>query len=176
MKRDIGIWLFTACFVLLLGLTASAYPHFRKTVIARISDTEIKLEFTTYPWNPAHLSEVKEGFLFHCGNALLETSKPVKVGTMEIPAGKYQLRARAKDLSNWTFLLIPSPPDRNTPPDMTKAIELKTRTLTGRQTNDHLSLDVSPGHGDTDGKALIVLSWGDRQLEGELADFSQVRQ
>jgi hypothetical protein len=175
MKR-FRFWLLTASSVLFLGLMASAHPHFRKTVIARISDTEIKLEFTTYPWNPAHLSEVKGGFLFHCGNALLETNKPVKVGTTEIPAGKYQLRARAKDLSNWTFLLIPAPPDRNTPPDMAKAIELKTLALSGRQMSDHLSLDVSPGHGDTDGKALLVLSWGDRQLQGELADFVEVKQ
>jgi hypothetical protein len=59
---------------------------------------------------------------------------------------------------------------------MAKAIELKTLALSGRQMSDHLSLDVSPGHGDTDGKALLVLSWGDRQLQGELADFGEVKQ
>jgi hypothetical protein len=55
---------------------------------------------------------------------------------------------------------------------MAKGIELKTRTLGNRPVFDHLLLDVSAGHGDTDNKGLIVLAWGDRQLEGVLADFS----
>jgi hypothetical protein len=160
--------------VLTLGfaVVVVSHPHFRKTVIAKMPDLEVKLDYTTLPWNPAHTAEVKEGFIFSCGYATVELDKPAKHGAREIPAGKYQLRARAKDLDNWTFLLIPAPADRNAKPDMTKAVELTTRTLKDRPVHDHLTVDVSAGHGDTDNKAMLVLAWGDRQLEGILADFS----
>jgi hypothetical protein len=150
----------------------SSHPHFRKSLVAKMPDLEVKLEYTTYPWNAAHLAEVKEGYVFNCGNATVELSKAVKPGAAEIAAGKYLLRARAKTVDNWTLLLIPAPPDRNTQPDMSRAVELQTRTLGNRPVFDHLLLDVSAGHGDTDNKGLIVLAWGDRQLEGVLADFS----
>ncbi len=171
MKKTLTICLVAASLAC-AAIALSAHPHFRKTVVAKLPDLEIKLEYITYPWNPAHLSEVKEGFVFSCGNAAVEFSKPVKIGSQELPAGKYLLRARAKDVDHWTLVLLPPPPDRNTPPDMSKAVELATKTLTGRPVNEHLSLDIAPGHGDTDGKALFVLSWGDRQLEGVIADFS----
>ncbi len=168
--------LFAALVMLGLAVVVSAHPHFRKTVIATLPDLEVKLAYTTLPWNPAHLAEVKEGFVFHCGGATVEFNKPVKIGAQELAAGKYLLRARAKDVNNWTFILLPAPPDRNTQPDMTKAIELATKTLTGQPIQQHLSLDITPGHGDTDGKALFVLNWGDRQLEGVLASFALPKQ
>jgi hypothetical protein len=156
----------------LFSVPAGSHPHFRKSLVARMPDLEVRLEYTTYPWNAAHLAEVKDGFVFNCGNATLELSKAVKPGAVEIPAGKYLLRARAKDVDHWTLILIPAPPDRNTQPDMSRAIDLQTRTLGGRPVFEHLMLDISAGHGDTDGKGMIVLAWGDRQLEGMLADFS----
>ncbi len=172
MNKTCKISVLALSFIAAAATLLNAHPHFRKTVLAKLPDVEVKLEYTTYPWNPSHLSEVKEGFIFHCGNALVEISKAVKIGSTEIAAGKYQLRARAKDVDHWTFFLVPPPPDRSTPPDMTKAIDLTTRTLTGRPIADHLSLDIAAGHGDTDGRALFVLAWGERQLEGELADFA----
>ncbi len=168
--------LFVALVIIGVAVVVSAHPHFRKTVIARLPDLEVKLEYVTLPWNPAHLAEVKEGFVFNCGGATVEFNKPVKIGEQELAAGKYVLRARAKDVDHWTFILLPPPPDRNTPPDMSKAVELATKTLTGQQVHQHLSLDITPGHGDTDGKALFVLNWGDRQLEGVLASFALPKQ
>ncbi len=171
MKKAAKFALFAAILAVSAAAFLGAHPHFRKAVVAKLPDLEIKLEYITYPWNPSHLSDVTEGFIFNCGSATLELSKPVTAGAKEIAAGKYLLRARAKDVDNWTLLLIPPPPDRSAPPDMTKAIELKTKTLTGRPVNNHLSLDISPGYGETDGKALIVLSWGDRELQGVLAEL-----
>jgi hypothetical protein len=161
-----------AAFALVLAMVAGSHPHFRKTVIAKMPELEVRLDYTTLPWNAEHTSQVKDGFIFSCGFATLELDKPAKQGAREIPAGKYQLRARAKDLDNWTFLLIPAPADRNAKPDLTKAVEMTTRTLKGRPIHDHLVVDVSAGHGETDNKAVVVLAWGDRQLEGVLADFA----
>ena len=171
MTKATRLVLFAAILAVSAAAVVNAHPHFRKSVVAKLPDLEIKLEYITYPWNPSHLSDVKDGFIFNCGNATVEFSKPVTAGGKEIAAGRYLLRARAKDVDSWTFLLVTPPPDRSTPPDMTKAIDLVTKTLTGRPVNDHLSLDISPGHGETEGKALFVLSWGDRQLEGVLAEF-----
>ncbi len=171
MRRLCGSIVITWLLVLAVSLPLGSHPHFRKTVTARLPGMEIKIDYVTYPWNPAHLAEVKEGFVFHCGNANVDLNAPVKLGAREIPAGKYLLRARAKDLDHWTLLLVPVPAVKDTPPDLTKAIELETRTLTGRPAQEHLYIDLQPGHGETDGKGVIVLAWGDRQLEGILGDF-----
>jgi len=172
MNRTLRTCLAVPLLVLIVAALLGAHPHFRTSVVAKLPDMEIKLEYITYPWNPAHLSEVKDGFVYSCGNATVELSKAVKIGNQEIGAGKYLLRARAKDVDHWTMILLPPPPDRNTPPDMSKAIELETRTLTGRPVCEHLALDISAGHGETNGKALFILAWGDRQLEAVIADFS----
>ena len=157
--------------VLATAIAVHSHPHFRKTVTASLPGLEVKIEYTTYPWNPAHLAEVKEGFVFHCGNALVELNAPAKHGSLTIPAGKYLLRARAGNADDWTFLLIPALEGRNAKPDLTKAIALPTKTFTGRPVEYHLSLDICAGHGETDNMALFVLQWGDRRLEGQLADF-----
>lgn len=172
MRRFCRFTLIQLLLPLVVSLPLGAHPHFRKTVTAKLPGLEITIEYVTYPWNPSHLAEVKEGFVFHCGGANLKLSAPAKLGSREIAAGKYLLRARAKDLDHWTFLLVPVPAERDTQPDLTKAIELETRTLTGRPAQEHLYLDLQPGHGETDGKGVLVLAWGDRQLEGILADFS----
>jgi hypothetical protein len=172
MSRTMRYTVSAICTALVPAAMLLSHPHFRKSITAKLpAGLEVKFEYTTLPWNPAHLTEVKDGFVFHCGNATVELGAVAKNGSTEIPAGKYLLRARAKDVDHWTFLLVPQPPDRNTPPDMTKAIELPTKTSKTGETHDHLSLDLTPGHADTDGKALFVLSWGDRLLEGVLAEF-----
>ncbi len=158
--------------VILWAAVAGSHPHFRKSLVARMPDLEVKLDYITYPWNAAHLAEVKPGFVFNCGNAVLELSKAVKPGSVEIPAGKYQMRARARDVDNWTLLLIPAPAGGNAQGDISKAFELPTRTLTGRPVFEHLLLDICAGHGETNNKGLVLLAWGDRQLEAVLADFS----
>jgi len=175
MQKKIRLPILVILSVLIISIVAGSHPHFRKIVTAKLPDLELKLEYTTYPWNPSHLAEVKDGFIFHCGNASVELSNAAKHGSVTVPAGKYQLRARAKDVDNWTFLLIPVPEDRNAKPDITKAVELPTKTFTGRPVRNHLLLDVSAGHGETDNMALFVLLWGDRELEGVLADFSMPR-
>jgi len=172
MRKKVTLPILVALCILTTSILVSSHPHFRKSVTAKLPDLELKLEYTTYPWNPSHLAEVKDGFIFNCGNASVELSNAAKHGSAVVAEGKYQLRARAKDVDNWTFLLVPVPEDRNAKPDMMKAIELPTKTFTGRPVRNHLLLDVSAGHGETDNMALFVLLWGDRELEGVLADFS----
>lgn len=172
MSRTLTFTVSAICAVLVSAAFLPSHPHFRKSITAKLpAGLEVKLEYTTLPWNPAHLSEVKDGFVFHCGNATVELGANVKNGSSDIPAGKYLLRTRAKDVDHWIFFLVPQPPDRTTPPDMSKAIELPTGTSRTDTSHGHLTLDLTPGDGDNDGKAVFVLAWGDRLLEGVLAEF-----
>ena len=175
MSRTIRRMAAAAGILLLTAPILASHPHFRKTVSAKLPGLEVSMEYTTLPWNPVHLSEIKDGFVFHCGYATVQLTGTARLAGKEIPAGKYVLRARAKDADNWTFVLAPPPPDRNAPVDMAGAIELPTRFLKNQSMHEHLTLDLFPGRGDTDNKALFVLSWGDRQIEGVLADFAALK-
>lgn len=172
MSKTIRLSTLAAALVTLAVPLVSSHPHFRKTVSAKLPGLEVRMEYTTLPWNPAHLSEVKEGFVFHCGYASVELIGEAKLAGRDIAAGKYVLRAVAKDADNWTLFLAAPPADRNGPVDMSTAIQLPTKSLKGQSVHEHLTLDLVPGHGETENKALFVLSWGDRQLEGVLAEFA----
>jgi len=147
-----------------------AHPHFSKTVSAELGDNELKLNFTTYPYNADHLSEVTDGFVFHCGRAVLDVKGNFNSGSRAIPAGSYLVRARARNLDDWTLFLVPADTAGNgNSVDLSKGIELKTRTLTGLPTVHHLDLDLYSGHDETDGKMILGVAFGERKLEGTLA-------
>ncbi|MGH9340565.1 MAG: hypothetical protein ACRD1R_13470 [Acidobacteriota bacterium] len=159
-------FILAAAFLLAASLL-TAHPHFRKTVDASTRDMEVKVQYTTYPYNEAHLDSVEDGFIFNCGNATLSIAKGnLTAGGQALAAGNYLLRARAKNTDDWTLLLVPEAQagdPRN--PDLSNAIELQTVTLTGQPTTHHLSLDLHGGHGPTDGKLVLSLLFGPRTLE-----------
>ena len=147
-----------------------AHPHFSKTVTAQLGDNELKLGFTTYPYNPEHLSEVVDGFIFHCGRATLDVKGNFTSGASQISTGSYLVRARARTVDDWTLFLIPSDTaGAGGSVDLSKGIELETTTLTGLPTVHHLDLDLYSGHAETDGKMILAVAFGERKLEGILA-------
>jgi hypothetical protein len=147
-----------------------AHPHFSKTVTAELSGNELKLNFTTYPYSAEHLAEVADGFVFHCGRAVLDVKGAFSSGTAAIPAGSYLVRARARSVDDWTLFLVPAAAaGAGSNVDLSKGIELDTTTLTGLPTVHHLDLDLYSGHGETDGKLILAVAFGERKLEGTLA-------
>ncbi|MGW8181969.1 MAG: hypothetical protein ACWGQW_24845, partial [bacterium] len=159
MKRTFLILIVSG---LLLTLVMG-HPHFRKTVNADMRGKEITLTFTTYPFNEAHLSQVQEGFVFHCGTASLTFSADASSGPQAIPAGEYFLRARATTLDNWTLILVPAAGVENSYElDVSNGIRLECSTLTGQPLSHHLALDLNSGHGDSDGKMVLSVSYGSR--------------
>jgi hypothetical protein len=64
MSSRLKLVLATFFVVATFASLAGTHPHFRKALVARMPDLEVKLEYTTYPWNPVHLAEVKDGFVF----------------------------------------------------------------------------------------------------------------
>jgi hypothetical protein len=154
----------------LLGQMLVGHPHFRKAVTADMrGGKELTLKFTTYPFNEAHLSEVSKGFVFHCGRATLTTTAPASNGSSQIPAGEYAVRAEADSVDDWTFILIPvAEVGDSGDVDVSKGMRLETTTYTGQPSSHHLQLDLYSGHGDTDGKMILSLSYGGRRLEAAL--------
>ena len=147
-----------------------AHPHFSKTVTAQLGANELKLSFTTYPYSAEHLAEVGDGFVFHCGRAVLDVKGDFSSGTVAIPAGSYLVRARARNVDDWTLFLIPADAAGDgSNADLSRGIELETATLTGLPTVHHLDLDLYSGHGETDGKVILAVAFGERKLEGSLA-------
>ena len=146
-----------------------AHPHFKKTVVADMRGKAVKLEFTTYPFNEAHLSEVQKGFVFHCGTALLSITADATSGKTSVPAGEYILRAQANSLDDWTLILVPAAGVENSyEVDVSNGIRLDSSTLTGQPSSHHLSLDLNSGHGATEGKLILSVAYGERTIEAVL--------
>jgi hypothetical protein len=149
--------------------TMVAHPHFNKTVTAAVKGLELKLTYFTLPYNAKHLEDIKDGFVFHCGRAKLNVAGEMTVGSTKLAAGSYLLRAKAKSADEWTLVLIPEAQAGDPQnPDISKGISLDTKTLTKQSELHHLDLNLTGGHGDTDGKLLLTVSFGSRRLEAAI--------
>ncbi len=165
--KKLGLSIMLLC--ILAGLTAS-HPHIQKTVAASAQGLQLKLTYFTLPYNSEHLTDIKEGFVFHCGRATLEISGEIESEGVKLLAGQYLVRAKASSADEWTLLLIPeTPAGSRIPHDFSQAISLKSRSLTGQSEAHHLNLDLTSGHGSTDGNLILSVAFGSRTVEGVLS-------
>lgn len=161
-------FLTVALVVLLVGALA-AHPHFNKVVSAQVKGLDLKLSYYTLPYNAKHLEGIKEGFVFHCGRAELVVTGEMNVGSTKVVSGSYLLRAKAKSADNWTLLLIPKAEAgdaRN--PDVTKGIAIESKSLTSQTELHHLDLNLTGGHGASDGKLVLSVGFGTRRVESAI--------
>ena len=155
--------------LLCLAATMVAHPHFNKTVTAAVKGLELKLTYFTLPYNAKHLEGIKEGFVFHCGRAKLNVAGEMTVGSTKLAAGSYLLRAKAKSADEWTLVLIPEAQAGDPQnPDMSKGIALETKSFANQPELHHLDLNLTGGHGDSDGKLLVTVSFGSRRIEAAI--------
>lgn len=149
-----------------LASTMVAHPHFNKSVTASVKGLELKLTYYTLPYNAKHLEGIKEGFVFHCGRAKLNVAGEITMGSTKLGTGTYLLRAKAKSADEWTLVLIPEAQAGDPQnPDVSKGIALETRSFTKQSELHHLDLNLTGGHGDTDGKLLVSVAFGSRRIE-----------
>ena len=155
--------------VVCLAGTIIAHPHFNKTVTASVKGLELKLTYFTLPYNAKHLEGIKDGFVFHCGRAKLNIAGEMTVGSTKLGAGSYLLRAKAKSADEWTLILVPEA-EAGDPqkPDLSKGIALDTKSFSKLTELHHLDLNLTGGHGDTDGKLLVTVSFGSRRIEAAI--------
>jgi hypothetical protein len=167
MKKTIALaaGLLLAC----LAATMVAHPHFNKSVTAAIKGLELKLTYFTLPYNAKHLEGIKEGFVFHCGRAKLNIVGELTVGDAKMGAGTYLLRAKAKSADEWTLVLIPEAQAGDPQnPDVSKGIALDTKSFTKQSSLHHLDLNLTGGHGESDGKLLVTVAFGTRRIEAAI--------
>jgi hypothetical protein len=155
----------------LLTATASAHPHFRKTVTAALAPgLEVTVTYDTTPANEALAQSAKVGEFVTPRRPVVKLGGELKAGEVTLPAGEYTLGAIKNGEKDWTMALYPGRLQRNDTPDPAKALKLKSQLLTNKGTAEHMLIDITPGSGSFEGKAVLTLHFGSLELEGVLMD------
>ena len=152
------------------ALSAVAHPHFPKTINAKLpSGVEITITYQTTPANEMQAQNVKVGDFVSPRRPTLKLSAELKTATATIPAGDYTIGVIKNSEKDWTMALFPGTPERGKPVDMAKVIKLDSMFEGGKGTAEHMLVDVTPGHGKFEGKAVLTLHFGTLFLSGVLA-------
>ena len=64
--------------------------------------------------------------------------------------------------------LFPGAPARGAAVDMAKVLKLESMLESGKGTAEHMLVDLTPGHGKFEGKAVLTLHFGTLFLSGLL--------
>ena len=165
MKRTVLALLFASAAV-----TALAHPHFNKTITAKLpSGAEATIAYTTVPSNEIHAQNAKVGEFVTPRRPTLKLSAELKNGNTTLPAGEYTIGVIKNAEKDWTLALYPGRLQRADVPDSAKAIRLESLFSADHGTADHMLIDVTPGHGKFEGKAVLTLHFGSLFLAGVLA-------
>jgi hypothetical protein len=166
MKRSAGLALalFAAAGV------AIAHPHFNKTVTATLPQgVELTITYNTTPANEMRAQAVKVGDFVTPRGPVLKLSGEVKNDKGAIPAGEYTVGVIKNGEKDWTLALYPGRLARGQAPDVAKAIRLDSMFEGDKGTAEHMLIDVTPGHGRFEGKAVLTMHFGSLFLSGLLA-------
>ena len=157
------------CLVLLAASVAIAHPHFQKTTSIKLGDNEVSVSFFTVPANMSHLEGIADGGFVAPGQPALKVSADLKAGSASIPTGEYLVGAIKKG-DGWTMVLYPGKLERDEKPDLSKVIELDSQFNTSADSAEHLVVDISPGWGKHQGKAVVLIGFGTLWLDGVISD------
>jgi len=154
----------------LVASAAFAHPHFNKTVTATLApNVEVTITYNTTPANEAHAQTAKVGEFVTPRRPVLKLSAELKAGKATLPAGEYTIGVIKNAEKDWTLALYPGRLQRADTPDSTKAIRLDSMFSADHGTADHMLVDVTPGHGKFEGKAVLTLHFGSLFLAGALS-------
>lgn len=160
---------FVLCMVLLTASAVIAHPHFRKTTSAKIGDNDVSISFFTVPANMTHLEGIADGEFVSPGRPSLKASADLTAGSASIPAGTYVVGAVKKG-DGWTMVLYPGELGRDETPDMSKVIKLDSQFNKSAEPAAHLVVDIYPGSGKSEGKAVVLIGFGTMWLDGVISD------
>jgi hypothetical protein len=154
----------------LLATVALAHPHFNKTITATLPQgVELTITYNTTPANEAHAQNAKIGDFVTPRRPVLKLSGELKTDKTTLAAGEYTIGAIKVAEKDWVLALYPGRLQRADTPDGTKAIRLESAFATDKGTAEHMLIDLTPGHGKFEGKAVLTLHFGSLFLTGVLA-------
>jgi len=165
MKRALSI-----LALLSLGAFSSAHPHFNKTVTASLpGGVEASISYNTTPSNEARAAEAPVGVFTTPRGPRLKLSADLKITeSLSVPAGDYTIGVIKVNDADWTMALYPGSAPRGASADPAKIIKLDSQFDSKVAPADHMLIDITPGHGKFEGKAVLTLHFGTLFLSGLL--------
>ncbi len=156
---------------LVLGTTlALAHPHFNKKVTVVLpGDVEASISYGTLPANETHTDQAEVGSFMTPRRPALTLAGDIKAGSVTIPAGDYTIGVIKNSASDWGMVLLPGKLSRGDTPDLSNMIKLDSHYSTAHGNAAHLRIDIEPGHGDFEGKAVLSIAFGSMFLEAALS-------
>jgi len=152
------------------GRPALAHPHFQKTIVVKLpSGAEVTLTYNTTPANEMRAAEVKVGTFVTPRRPLVKLSSELKAGTLTIAAGEYTLGVVKNGDNDWTMALYPGAIERGVTPDPAKMIKLDSTYSSAQGKAEHMLIDITPGVGRFEGKAVLTLHFGTMFLAAALS-------
>src|SRR3954465_7047251 len=162
----------TASAALVLALAAGpalAHPHFNKTVTVKLpSGVEATVTYNTTPANEIHATNAKVGTFVTPRRPMLKLSGELKAGAVTIPAGEYTIGVIKNSETDWTMALYPGAAPREGA-DVAKAIKLESLFSSAHGIAEHMLVDITPGSGKFEGRAVLTLHFGNLFLSGALS-------
>lgn len=158
-----------AVFVLMGATFALAHPHFNKSISVKLpGGIDATVSYQTVPSNEMHAQQARVGSFITPRGPRLTLSAELKAGAATIPAGEYTIGAIKNGDKDWTLALYPGRVGREAP-DMSKMIKLDSMFTTAHGAAEHMTVDITPGHGKHEGKAVLILHFGTLYLAGALS-------
>jgi hypothetical protein len=147
-----------------------AHPHFQKTISAKLpSGTDVTLTYNTTPANEMRATEAKVGTFLTPRRPMLKLSAELKVGALTLPAGDYTIGVVKNSDKDWTMALYSGAVERGATPDPAKVIKLDSAYSTAEGKAEHMLIDITPGDGKFEGKAVLTLHFGSMFLSAALS-------
>ena len=152
------------------GVLLLAHPHFNKTItVALPGGGEATIIYNTTPANELRAAKVAVGEFVTPRQPRLKLSTEIKAGTVTIPAGEYIIGVIKNGEKDWTMALYPGQIARGEKPDVSKVIKLDSVYSESEGKAPHMLIDISPGSGKFEGKAVLTLHFGSLFLAGAIS-------
>lgn len=161
---------FLALVVVLAPSLATAHPHFNKTITCQLpGGAEAVITYNTTPANEQNAEKAAVGTFVTPRRPSLKLSAEVTAGAVKIPAGEYTIGVVKTSATEWTMALYKGGLARGAEPDMAQVLKLESSYSANAGTASHMLIDITPGHGKFEGKAVLTLHFGSMFLEGALS-------
>ena len=156
--------------VVSLGTYASAHPHFNKTITADLpGGVQAVITYNTTPSNETRATSAAVGVFTTPRAPKLKLSADLKAGEkVLLAAGEYVIGVIKNSETDWTMALYAGTLARGAAPDPTKVIKLESVFDPKIAPANHMLIDITPGHGKFEGKAVLTLHFGTLFLSGLL--------